>query len=168
MPPSSICDEEIFKSVFYEHAQSLKEFMYYRCGSQEQAEDYMQDAFSKLWENCSKVSFEKARSFLFKIANNLFFNQVERQKVVLKFKKRLEEKSENENPEFIYQKKEFHQLLEKRISSLPEDQRTIFLMNRIEKKKYREIAEMLDISIKTVEKKMHLALMELRKVHPNV
>tara|TARA_B100000497_G_C7650236_1_gene391147 strand:- start:313 stop:819 length:507 start_codon:yes stop_codon:yes gene_type:complete len=168
MPSSSICDEKVFKSVFFDNAQSLKEYMYYRCGNQEQAEDYMQDAFSKLWENCAKVSFEKARSFLFKIANNFFLNQVKRKKVDLKFKKRLDQKVETENPEFIYQKKEFHELLERTISSLPEDQRTIFLLNRIEKKKYREIAEMLDISVKTVEKKMHLALLQLRKVHPKV
>jgi len=168
MPSSSICDEKIFKSVFYSNAQSLKEYMYYRCGNQQQAEDYMQDAFSKLWENCAKVSFEKARSFLFKIANNFFLNQVKRKKVDLKFKKRLDQKVETENPEFIYQKKEFHELLERTISSLPEDQRTIFLLNRVEKKKYREIAEMLSISQKTVEKKMHLALSVLRKVHPKV
>jgi len=112
MPSSSICDEKVFKSVFFDNAQSLKEYMYYRCGNQEQAEDYMQDAFSKLWENCAKVSFEKARSFLFKIANNFFLNQVKRKKVDLKFKKRLDQKVETENPEFIYQKKEFHELLE--------------------------------------------------------
>ena len=168
MPPSSICDEQVFKKVFYEHAQSLKEYMYYRCGNQEKAEDYMQDAFSKLWENCAKVSFEKARSFVFKIANNLFFNQVERQKVILKFKRRQGSAVENEDPQFIYEQKEFHELLERTISSLPEDQRTIFLLNRVEKKKYREIAVMLGISIKTVEKKMHLALTELRKIHPKV
>ena len=168
MPPSSVCEEKVFKTVFYENAQSLKEYMYYKCGNQEKAEDFMQDAFSKLWENCAKVPFEKARSFIFKIANNLFLNEVKRDKVVLKFKKRLDDNVEVENPEFIYQKKEFHELLERTISSLPEDQRTIFLLNRIEKKKYREIAEMLDISVKTVEKKMHLALKELRKVHPKV
>jgi len=41
-------------------------------------------------------------------------------------------------------------------------------MNRIDKMKYREIAVALDISIKTVEKKMHLALQALRKIHKKV
>ena len=48
------------------------------------------------------------------------------------------------------------------ISDLPEGQREVFLLNRIDKKTYKEIAEMLDISVKAVEKRMNLALQDLR------
>jgi len=41
-------------------------------------------------------------------------------------------------------------------------------MNRIDKKKYREIAEELEISIKTVEKRMHKALKSLRQLYKNI
>jgi len=40
------------------------------------SEDVAQDAFVKLWENCGKVTREKAKSYLFTIANNLFLNKV--------------------------------------------------------------------------------------------
>ena len=49
------------------------------------------------------------------------------------------------------------------IANLSEKQREVFLLNRIEKKKYKEIAEMLGISVKAVEKRMHGALKSLRE-----
>ena len=58
--------------------------------------------------------------------------------------------------------------LENTISALPEKQREVFLLNRIEKKKYKEIALHLDISVKAVEKRMHQALLVMRKEIGNV
>jgi len=49
------------------------------------------------------------------------------------------------------------------IQNLNETQRVAFLMHRIDKKKYAEIAEELNISVKAVEKRIHLALLQLRK-----
>ena len=59
--------------------------------------------------------------------------------------------------------KEFMEKLESTIDNLPEKQREVFLMNRIEKMKYKEIALHLDISVKAVEKRMHQALVVMRK-----
>jgi RNA polymerase sigma-70 factor (ECF subfamily) len=60
------------------------------------------------------------------------------------------------------QEKEFNTKLQSAIESLPEGQKTAFLMNRIDQMTYAEIAEALDISVKAVEKRMHLALKTLR------
>ncbi|MEL7378209.1 MAG: sigma factor-like helix-turn-helix DNA-binding protein, partial [Bacteroidota bacterium] len=49
------------------------------------------------------------------------------------------------------------------IEDLPEGQRTVFLMNRSDGKTYKEIAELLGLSVKAVEKRMHGALVHLRK-----
>jgi len=51
----------------------------------------------------------------------------------------------------------------KALASMPEKQRTVFLLSRTDNLKYREIAEMLEISVKAVEKRMKLALEHLRK-----
>jgi len=53
------------------------------------------------------------------------------------------------------------------IEKLNEKQRVAFLMNRIDGKKYAEIAKELEISVKAVEKRIHLALIELRKEFEN-
>lgn len=165
---SNVCQEETFKSVFLEHAKGLRNFLYYKTGNLQRSEDLVQDAFGKLWENCAKVTFEKARSFLFTVANNLFLNQVEHQKVVLKFEQKGHSQKSNIDPQFLMEEEEFRKRLEQGISNLPEGQRVVFLMNRIDKKKYREIAEELNISIKAVEKRMHKALLTLRKISKKV
>ena len=53
--------------------------------------------------------------------------------------------------------------LTRAIDNLSDGQRIAFLMNRVEGKKYREIAEILGISVKAVEKRMSQALKALRK-----
>ena len=58
--------------------------------------------------------------------------------------------------------------LQKAINELPERQRTVFLMNRFDNQSYTEIAAALDLSVKAVEKRMHLALLSLRKVVNNI
>lgn len=165
---SDTCKESTYKQVFFSESEKLRNFIYYKCGNNEQSRDLVQEAFSKLWENCKKVPPEKAKSYLFTVANNLFLNQVARKKVKLRFESERQESTEHQSPQFLLEEKEFKARLEEAISSLPEDQRTIFLMNRIDKLKYREIATSMDISIKTVEKKMHLALKALRKIHKKV
>ncbi|MAO07183.1 MAG: hypothetical protein CL596_00560 [Alteromonas sp.] len=64
------------------------------------------------------------------------------------------------------EEKQFKEKLQTAIADLTEAQRTAFLMNRIEGKKYVEIAEILGISVKAVEKRMSQALASLRsKIH---
>jgi RNA polymerase sigma factor (sigma-70 family) len=74
----------------------------------------------------------------------------------------------NENPEFILEEKQFENKLLKAIENLNETQRVAFLMHRIDGKKYSEIADELNISVKAVEKRIHLALLELRKEIDNL
>ncbi|MEO1436898.1 MAG: sigma-70 family RNA polymerase sigma factor, partial [Bacteroidota bacterium] len=69
-----------------------------------------------------------------------------------------------QDPEFLLREKEFAEQLEAAIAALPEKQREVFLMNRIEKMKYREISETLGISVKAVEKRMTKALVAIRKL----
>ena len=92
-----------------------------------------------------------------------FLNDVKHQKVVQNYRKHNEKESTNESPEFIMLEKEFMEKLESTIDSLPEKQREVFLMNRIEKMKYKEIALHLNISVKAVEKRTHHALVVIRK-----
>lgn len=162
------CDEKKFNDFFLNHSKLLHNFIYYKCGNFDMAEDLVQDAFLKFWNNCEKAISGKAKSFLYTIANNLFLNEYSKNKVVLNFKKTLPKDYTHESPEFLLQEKEFGDQLKKAISNLSEAQRTAFLMNRIDGKKYKEIAEILDISVKAVEKRIHNALVSLRKEIENI
>ena len=164
----SVCDQKVFNEVFDLNSESLRNYVYYQCGDLQQAEDLVQDAFIKLWNNCKKVLFEKARGFLFAVAKNAFYNQVEHQKVVLKYAKKPQKTSDVETPEFQLEEQEFMQRLQKAIADLPEGQREVFLLNRMDEMTYREIAEFLGVSQKAVEKRMHKALVKLRKTVKNI
>lgn len=164
----NICEESVFERVYHQQVDSLRNFLYYKCGNLQMAEDLTHDAFSKLWESCAKVAFQKAKSFVFTIGNNMFLNKVKRDKVILKFENAQPANSEVHDPHFLMEEQEFQQKLETAISNLPETQREVFLMNRIDKMKYREIADLLNISVKAVEKRMHLALKSLKAIHDKI
>lgn len=159
----SVCEDNTYKHLFDLHSKSLRNFIYYKCGDIQQAEDIVQDAFIKLWDNCSKIVFEKAKSFLYTVARNNFLNEVAHKKIVLQHQANYKTDRTNESPEFLLEEKQFMEKLQAVIADLPEKQREVFLLSRIDKKKYSEIAEMLDISVKAVEKRMSQALIILRK-----
>jgi len=158
-----ICEERLFESIFKKHSKNLHNFLYYKFGEHLNPKDKVQEAFIKLWQNCSKVSPDKAKSFLFTTANNLMLNAVAHQKVVLKYEKRPQKTATIESPEFLLEEKEYHEKLQKALSNLTEAQRVAFLMNRVEGKRFKEIAELLDISTKAVEKRIYGALKKLRE-----
>ncbi len=159
----SVCKQSNFEILFDTHARTLHSFVYYKCGDKQQAEDIVQEAFIKLWDNCAKVIYEKAKSFLYTVANNRFLNEVAHQKVVLKYQLDSTNKTNKETPEYLLEEKEFMDKLQQAIADLPSRQREVFLLSRMEKKTYKEIAEIVGISVKAVEKRMHKALEILRE-----
>ncbi len=164
----SVCESKVFEELYSAHSKSLYNFAFYKSGNTAQSEDLVQEAFIKMWNNCAKVVFEKAKSFLFTVVNNLFLNQVAHQKVVLSYNLIGRKETTNESPEFILEEKEFMDKLQNAISDLTDGQREVFLLNRIDKKTYKEISELLSISVKAVEKRMHLALKQLREKVGNI
>lgn len=159
----SLCEERIFEEVYSENNQRLINYLYYSFGDLEKSRNFAQDAFIKLWKNCSEIIFEKARGFLYTTAKRLFLDEIAHQKVQLKFQDRTKAQNlKSEEADELVRSEEFKEALEKAISDLPEKQRTVFLMNRIDKMKYAEISEAMDISVKTVEKHMSQSLIKVR------
>jgi len=166
---SKLCEENHFRDFYVTHVQSATNFAYYKCGDNQAALDLVQDAFAKIWENCSKIDFSKVKTYLFTSINNLFLNTVKHQKVVLSYAKDAPNLDiHNQSPEYLLEEEEFRLKLTNAIAALSEVQREVFLLNRIEGKKYREIAELLDISQKTVEKRMSGALQILKSRIENI
>ncbi|WP_298236835.1 sigma-70 family RNA polymerase sigma factor [uncultured Algibacter sp.] len=158
----NICEEHLFSSIFNKYSKDLHNFLYYKFGDLLNPKDKVQEAFIKLWQNCSKISPDKAKSFVFTTANNLMLNEAAHQKVVLKHQQTKPKMHTNENPEFLMQESEYMDKLQNALANLTEPQREAFLMNRVEGKRFKEIAEILDISTKAVEKRIYGALKKLR------
>ena len=159
----NICDEQTFSAVFKANSKTVFNYIYYKYGNEEKAHDAVQEAFIKLWENCAKVSAEKAKSFLYTVANNLSLNVIKAEKVRLRYAEQHKGGKTAESPEFVLEEKQFQEKLDNALNALPENQRTTFLLNRVDGKKYAEIAAMEGVSIKAIEKRMHLALKSLRE-----
>lgn len=158
-----VCEESVFARLYEKHAKNIHDFLYYKFGELLQPEDKMQEAFVKLWQNCKKVPPSKAKSFLFTVANNLMLNEVKHQKIVLKYEKRKTQHQDHQDPQFLLEEQEYLKKYQKALASLTESQRVAFLLNRTEGKKHKEIAEILNISQKAVEKRIYGALKKIRK-----
>lgn len=169
MKKKSVCDHNVFSSIYETNVKDLHNYLFYKFGDRESVEDVVQESFIKLWEKCVEVIFSKVRSYLFTIASNLYIDKKRHKKIIIDYNKnQFNSDINNQNPEFILQEKEFMVKLQDTIGSLPDKQREVFLLNRIDKKTYREISEMLGISVKAVEKRMHNALKVVRKEIGNI
>ena len=156
-------DEKAFTYLYDMYAKSLFGIIATLLKNPEDAQDALQEAFIKIWENCNKFDLLKAKSYLFSVAKNLFLNAKKHEKVVRNFENNSTNLYiETETPESALREKEFKHKLEKAIGNLTDSSREVFLLNRIEGKKYKEIAELLGISLKAVEKRMSKALLALR------
>lgn len=158
------CEKSLFAKLHQKYAKDLHDFIYYKFGEEHDPNDKVQVAFMKLWENCKDIIPEKAKSFLFSVANNTTLNVIKHKKVVLNYElKSNKSHSNNQDPQFLLEEKEYMDKYQKALSNLTEEKRVAFLLNRVEGKKHKEIAEILGISRKAVEKRIYTALDQLRK-----
>ena len=148
---------KIFKEYFDKYFDDIRGYLYYKSSDVELSEDIVQEVFIVLWENIENIKPDTVKSYLYVIAGNLFKNHYNRTKVEFKFTSSLTE-SFAESPEFLLEFKEFDKLLQNALAKIPEKSRTVFLMNRIDKLTYKEIAERLKLSAKAIEKRMKIAL----------
>jgi RNA polymerase sigma factor (sigma-70 family) len=100
---------------------------------------------------------------VYKIANELWINQYRKSKSVINYQLALSQDDLKTDNEQNLEYEELKDKYEATLSILPLSQREVFLMSRMEELTYKEIAERLDIGVKAVEKRMSLALKELRK-----
>lgn len=152
------CEEETFAELFRIHSKDLYHFLFYKYGRENNPQDVVQEAFIKLWDNCHRVLPVKARAFLFKVAQNQMLNDLARVKTAVKYSQEKQRDYTIESPQFTMEEKEYGARLQQAIRELTEDQRLVFMLNRVEGKRHKEIAAMLGISQKTVEKRIYTAL----------
>ncbi len=150
-----------FEQLFDQYFESIKNFVYFKTGNTAVSEDIVQETFIKLWERRTEIKKETVSSLLYTIASNLSKNHIKHQAVVFNFANKQRIHSYADTPQQILEGQEFKDKLEMALGSLSEAHRTTFLMNRIEKLTYVEIAKRLEISVKTVEKRMSVSLKQL-------
>ncbi|MFP4025019.1 MAG: RNA polymerase sigma factor [Thiohalospira sp.] len=155
-----------FEKIFKKYSERIYYFSYHYLKNKEESEEITQEVFVRLWNRRFDLKPELSfNSYLFMITKNA---------VIDLLRKRHKETSINESyhnfnndiegqPDNSLEYNELNNIVKKSVEELPFKRRQIFLMSREKGLTYKQIALKLNISIKTVESHMRLALKQLKK-----
>jgi RNA polymerase sigma-19 factor, ECF subfamily len=159
-------DETAFEQVFKTHFKRLHAYAFTILRDEVEAEEMVQQVFFKLWERNENLSLSGSVSaYLYRAVHNESLNYIKHQKVRSNHQLHVaySMKNEVEHPAKKVIAGELEKKIHTALNELPEQCRTIFQMSRFDELKYREIADKLGISVKTVENQMGKALKLLRE-----
>jgi RNA polymerase sigma-70 factor (ECF subfamily) len=158
-------DEKAFETLFHKYYRYLCMYATKIINDDSSAEEIVQDFFVKLWEKREKLNIETSiNNYLFRSVKNLCINYIQHNKTKLRYAKNvLSEIEKNISDDSNFTEIDLSKKIEESIDSLPEKRKEIFRLSRQEGLKYHEIAQKLNVSIKTVETQMSLAIKTLRE-----
>jgi RNA polymerase sigma-70 factor (family 1) len=155
-----------FDILYKKYSNRLYKFGYSIIKSQEETENLIQDVFLSLWENRNKVVKDSSiKSFLFTIAYNSAISILRKKIKESAFIEHLMSLQEI-NVEPVNVELEYNDLtkkLDEIINELPQRQKEVYMLHKVEGLKYSEIAERLNISVNTIETHMSRALKTIRE-----
>lgn len=160
-------DIDSFKYFFDKYYDDLCNFVHVYLHDPVLAEEIVQDIFVYFWENRQKLQISTSvKAFLFSASKfkslNLLRDTQNQKKIVERIGK-TESSQMHEQPGLYIDTEEFKKILDSAIEHLSPKCREIFLLSKSEELSNREIAERLDISVKTVENQMTIAIKKLRE-----
>ncbi len=161
-------DQQAFKQVFEFYTRKVYQFVYGYVKDKADAEDIVQNIFHKVWVKRELINIEKSFSgFLFTIAyrtviDHIRQNKSRKQYGIVRFMNQ-EEPCASSNAEYLLTDHHLASQYELAINSLTPKRKEIFLLSRHEGLSNREIADQLQLSVKTVENHMTAALFTLRQ-----
>lgn len=147
--------------MYYRYIDQIFHFLERKTRNTDIATELTQEMFVKVWQNRNKLKPTQCiKSYLFRAANHLAIDHL-RKKITRQTY--LEETTGQERVAKIDEYFDMTEKIDEAINTLPEDQRIVFTLSRFDGLKYAEIAETLQISVKTVESRMSKALAFLRQ-----
>ena len=158
-------DAEAYEKVFRASYRPMTAYAFRFLGNLPDSESIVQDVFLRLWQKRREINISTSlQNYLFKSVKNQCINYLEHERIKTRYQADViqNETDRSDYSEFFL---EFGLMrrIETAIASLPPKRQEIFRLAREEGLKYREIAERLDLSVKTVETQMTLALRQLRE-----
>lgn len=164
-------DEAAFKQIFDSYFKTVSQFVNNHISQQSQAEDITQNVFIRIWENKGRIDINKSfDGYIFTVAYRMVVDYYRQARTVVSNHAHEHFNHEIPSPNFSDELLNLHQLesvYTKALQTLPIKRKEIFLLSRHNGLSNKEIAERLNISVKTVESQMTLALSRLRKFFTN-
>lgn len=156
-------DHKAFKTFFEKYHTYLYHFLLKKGISEQQAKELVQQAFVMIWEKRASIDATKSlKAFLFRIAYTRMLN-VFRDTAKFDANADIESKESESSSEELIETEELGKAIESSIASMPEKRQAVFRLCFIQEFTYKEAAEFLQVSVKTIENHMGLALKDLRK-----
>jgi RNA polymerase sigma-70 factor, ECF subfamily len=158
-------DEKAFEQVFKQHFKPLHAYAFTLLKDDAAAEEVVQNVFYKLWERTEGLTISgPLGAYLYRAVHNESLNYLKYRKVRAEHSLRVSYHMDGrgESATRTLQEKELEEKVRTALNELPEGCRTVFQLSRFEEMKYSQIADVLGISIKTVENQMGKALKLLR------
>jgi RNA polymerase sigma-70 factor (ECF subfamily) len=157
-------DKAAFEHVFREFYAPLVGFATKYTNDQSAAEEVVQDVFYRMWNKANSLDIHTSvKAYLYGAVRNSCLNYIKHQKTKQEHVEHTKYTSSDASEIQPMELDELQEEINAAIQKLPEKCREVFLLSRMENKKYKEIAETLNISIKTVENQMGKALKILRE-----
>jgi RNA polymerase sigma-70 factor (ECF subfamily) len=158
-------DNGAYEMVFREYYRPMTAYAFRFLNDLSESESIVQEVFLRLWQKRREIMITSSlQHYLFRSVKNQCINQIEHNKIKTGYQTMVinNEEDRSEYSEFFL---EFglKKRIEAAIAALPEKRQEIFRLAREDGLKYREIADRLEISIKTVETQISLALKQLRE-----
>lgn len=155
-------DENAFKKFFHDHHDALFVFLRSRNIKREIAEDLIQKAFLYIWEHRERIKPNLSlKAYLFRIAYTRMLNHVEQSRDHIELDDEIN--SSTGTPHDAAEYSDLHSAFREAVINMPERRRAVFESCFIKDLTYKETAELLSISVKTVENHMALAFKDLRE-----
>lgn len=154
-------DRDAFTAIYDRYWGSVYAHIYKMLHDKEEAQDGVQEIFSKLWLKAEQIkSNQHLAGFLFCSARNLVFNLIEKNQVRQSYLNSLVSFTNKVDPNTVdrIDEKELQALIELEIGKLPPKMREIFELSRKEELSHQEIAKQLNLSYQTVKKQVQNAL----------
>jgi len=156
--------EKTFRHIYDSYFELICRFLNYYTQDATAIEEVVQEVFVRLWENRESVEIEFIKTYLYNTARNRMLNYLrDKQNRSVLLEKWAKTELENRDAKDCIDREEFFFLLQTVIDTLPPQCKEIFIMSREEKLSYKEIAQKKNISVKTVEAQMGIALKRIRE-----
>jgi RNA polymerase sigma-70 factor, ECF subfamily len=153
-----------FETLFHAHYGELCSFVRAQVGSADVAEEIVQDVLLRVWHNRSRLDpHQSLRQYLYRAARNHALNFLKRRRLETHWQSASNPTTQNAPAaDEAVREHELSTAIGQAVAALPERCRLIFLMSRDQGLSYTEIADVLGLSVKTVETQMGRALKALR------
>jgi RNA polymerase sigma-70 factor (family 1) len=148
-----------FRKLFECHFTALVKYSYTITKDKEQSKDIVQNFFADIWKNQKITQIDSFESFAFYSIKN---RSMSYRRDIKKFERSVPEQSINQE-DAIHDQHFPMYLLESAILSLPDKCREVFILSKQDGLTYDEIAEALNVSVKTVEKHISTGLQKLKE-----